>query len=146
MFFGHHKHAVDSKGRLSIPKRFLEPLAEPSQPRLFFGTRGLEQCIFLFLSTDWQQIVQQVRQASLGDDRVRGFSRTFFSFARELAVDGTGRVLLPPEYRDFLGNEKEVVLAGVDRRIELWTPPAWEDELRRGQAGYEVFAREIFRA
>jgi len=33
MFFGHHKHAVDSKGRLSIPKRFLEPLAEPSQRR-----------------------------------------------------------------------------------------------------------------
>jgi MraZ protein len=146
MFLGQHKHSLDAKGRLSIPKKFLEPLSDPGRARMFYGTRGLEGCLFLLLSDDWEDLVKQVRSSSLGDPKVRGFSRMFFSMARELPVDGTGRILLPQEYRELAGIDREVLLVGVDRRIELWSPERWSKQGQLGEDAYEEYATEIFRA
>lgn len=144
MFLGTYKHSLDAKGRLSIPRRFLEELPEGEDQRLFFGTRGLERCVFLFLPDDWKEVVSQVRQASLGSERARGFSRLFFSTARELPVDGAGRVLVPSEYRELAGIDREAVLVGVDRRIEIWAPERWSGEEERNENNYEQQATEIF--
>ena len=146
MFLGTYKHTLDAKGRLSVPKRFLEPLADPGRGRLFFGTRGLEPCVFLFLPEVWQSVVTQVRQASLGSEDARGFSRLFFSMARELPVDGSGRILLPAEYREIAGIDRDVLLVGVDTRVELWSPERWQSEQERNESSFEQQAREIFQA
>ncbi len=144
MFLGQHKHSLDAKGRLNIPKKFMEPLADPSRGRLFFGTKGLEGCIFLVLPEAWDDLVTQVRKSSLGDDKARNFSRQFFSWARELPVDASGRILLPPEYRKLAGIDREVLLVGVDRRIELWAPDRWDAVSQDGGETYEDHAAEIF--
>jgi MraZ protein len=146
MFLGQYRHSLDAKGRLNVPKKFLEPLQDPAHSRLFYATLGLEQCIFFFLYDEWQELVAQVRQASLGSEEARGFSRQFFSMARELPVDGSGRVLIPKEYRELAGLESEAILVGVDRRIELWSPARWDEESKRNQDSYEQHAKEIFRA
>ena len=146
MFLGQYKHSIDAKSRLSIPRKFLEPFRDPSRGRLFYATRGLEKCIFLFLRPEWEDIVEQVRQGPLGSAEARGFARQFFALARELSIDGSGRILLPREYLEIAGIDSEVVLVGVDRRIELWSPGTWEEENSRSGQSYEEHAKEIFRA
>ena len=42
MFLGLFTHSIDAKGRLNIPKRFLEPFKDPERARMFFVTRGLD--------------------------------------------------------------------------------------------------------
>jgi len=146
MFLGTYKHTLDAKGRLSVPKKFLDPFADPGCPRLFFGTRGLDPCVFLFLSEEWDKVAGQVRSASLGSEDARSFSRRFFSMARELPVDGAGRILVPPEYRELAGIERDVVLIGVDTRIELWSPERWSSEQERNESSFEQQAKGIFGA
>lgn len=143
MFLGNYRHALDSKGRVSVPKKFLEAFQDPGRARMFFATRGLEGCVFLFLGEAWEELVSQVRKTSLGSPEARSFGRQWFSFARELPLDGTGRILLPKEYRELTGITSEAVLVGVDSRIELWAPDKWEEEERRNHAGYEEFAGKI---
>ena len=143
MFTGTYTHAVDPKGRLSIPKRFLD-FFEEGQARQFRGTKGLDGCIFLMLEEEWRLRVEQVNQASLGNADARDFSRSFFGYARELPVDGSGRILLPPEYRTLLGLDKEAVLLGVNRRIELWNPELRRDKEERESATYEQQATIVF--
>ena len=144
MFVGTYRHTLDAKGRLNIPKRFQEPLSDPSRGRLFFGTRGLEACVFLFVSDHWERVCEQVRAASLGSEDARGFSRLFFSNARELPMDASGRILVPPELRQLAGVDRDAVLVGVDRRIELWSPQRWEAEEERNEGSYEQQAKGIF--
>jgi MraZ protein len=143
MFFGQYRHAIDAKGRLSVPKKYLEPFRDSDRVRKFFGTRGLDRCVFLFLGEQWDRVVAQVRRAALGSEKARGFGREFFSMARDLPVDASGRILLPKEYRQLAGIDSEVVLVGVDQRIEIWSPAAWDEEMARNSESYEESAVDI---
>ena len=42
-------------------------------------------------------------------------------------VDKQGRVLISAVLREFAGIEKEVVLAGVVNRIEIWSKDRWQE-------------------
>ena len=148
MFIGKYKHSLDAKGRLSIPKNYLERIPHSPQGRLLYGTLGLDGCVFLVCPDDWQGLVDQVREANLGSEGVRRFSRSFFSMARELPVDGSGRIRVPPEHREAMklgSEEREVLLLGVDMRIELWSPKVWGSQADT-EGTYEDYAKEIFRA
>ena len=45
----------------------------------------------------------------------------------ECEVDKQGRILISPVLREFAGLNKDVVLAGVGSRIEIWDKAAWQE-------------------
>ena len=57
----------------------------------------------------------------------RKFMRFFFAGATNCEVDKQGRILLPQNLREHAGLIKEVVLAGVSSRIEIWSKDKWND-------------------
>lgn len=146
MFVGSYTHAIDAKGRINVPRRFLDPLESSGEARRFFATQGLEGCVFLFLKVQWLAVVEQVRANSLGSEEARAFSRRFFASTRELDVDSAGRILLPKELRDFAGIGAEALFVGVDTRIEIWSPARWSNHDARHGPKYEEHAKGIFRA
>lgn len=102
MFMGEYNHTVDAKGRLIIPSRFREELKNE-----FIVTKGLDGCLFVFPGNEWQ------------------FSRFFVAGATPCELDRQGRILLPLPLREFAGLEKDVVLAGMLNRIEIWSKTKW---------------------
>jgi MraZ protein len=148
VFVGSYTHAIDSKGRLSVPRKFLDSFAPDSSSatRMFFATQGLDGCVFLFPKEEWETVVAQVRENSLGSEEARAFSRRFFASTRELEVDASGRILLPRELRDFAAIGSEALFVGVDTRIELWSPQRWATHDERHGPKYEEHAKGIFRA
>jgi MraZ protein len=146
VFVGSYTHAIDAKGRLSVPKKFLDHFRDPGQGRMFFATQGLDGCVFLFPKEQWETVVAQVRANSLGSEEARAFSRRFFASTRELEVDAAGRVLLPKELREFAEIGDEALFVGVDTRLELWSPKRWGAHDDRHGPRYEEHAKGIFRA
>ncbi|MCD8364830.1 MAG: division/cell wall cluster transcriptional repressor MraZ, partial [Clostridiales bacterium] len=55
------------------------------------------------------------------------FMLFFFAGAADCEVDKQGRVLIPPKLREYAGLQKEVVLAGVGNRIEIWSTERWQE-------------------
>lgn len=54
------------------------------------------------------------------------FKEFFFSSAAPCAIDSQGRMVLPGELCQHAGIVKEVVLAGSDRKFNLWSPEEYE--------------------
>jgi MraZ protein len=146
VFVGSYKHTIDNKGRVNVPRKFLDQFRDPNEARRFFATKGLDDCVFLFPREQWELVAAQVRGSSLGSEEARAFSRQFFAWTRELDVDAAGRILLPKDLKDQAAIADEVLFVGVDTRIELWAPSRWLQQETRHGPNYEEHAKGIFRA
>ena len=123
MFMGEYNHTVDTKGRLIIPAKFRESLGEE-----FVVTKGLDGCLFIYSEEEWKNIEEKFRNTPLTTRDARKFSRFFFAGAATCELDKQGRILIPAVLREFAGLEKDVVLAGVFNKIEIWSKERWMDE------------------
>jgi transcriptional regulator MraZ len=128
-FLGEHQHSLDTKGRLILPADFRGPLAEGA----VIGP-GQQECLVVFTLEEWGKVAERL-EAQLADGTASpDAARAFFSGAREVKPDGQGRVLIAPHQRTYARLERDVVVAGVYSRIEIWDAGLWDDRKRDGQA------------
>ncbi|MFN8594133.1 MAG: division/cell wall cluster transcriptional repressor MraZ [Thermomicrobiales bacterium] len=121
MFLGRYAHNLDAKGRLAVPARFREALAEG-----VVLTRGIDRCLALYPLAAWRPLAEKVAALPLTDADARHFRRLVFAEAADLPLDGQGRILIPLELRRYAEIEREAIVVGVDTSIEIWTPARWE--------------------
>ena len=120
MFLGRFAHALDAKGRLAVPARFREALAEG-----VVLTRGIDRCLSLYPMAAWRPLAEKVSALPITDPDARNFRRMVFAEATDLDLDGQGRILVPPELRRYAGLEREALVVGVHTHLEVWSPEAW---------------------
>ncbi len=121
MFLGEYQHAMDDKGRLTIPAKFRRPLLDG-----LVVTRGLDRNLVIYPLEEWGRLVQRVNQLPYGDPEARKFRRLVFSGASDVELDKQGRVNIPAYLLEFGRVSKEVVVGGVHDYIELWSPDQWQ--------------------
>lgn len=126
-FTGVYQHAIDAKGRTSLPSRFREVLSAQGADKLFVTTDVSDLCLQAFAPAQWEAFIQKVASRSQFDQRIRLVMRTFVAPAQECPVDKLGRILLPPALRDYAGLDGEITWAGNVERIEVWSPERWAD-------------------
>jgi MraZ protein len=119
---------MDAKGRLPIPAPFRRALA-PEGARALVATL-LDQCVAIYPEAEWLRLEDQLRRMPAFHRQTQALARHLASRASDCALDGQGRILLPPLLRAAAGLSQEAVVVGVIERIEVWSPPAWEDFLR----------------
>ena len=122
MFMGEYNHTVDTKGRLIIPSKFREQWGEE-----FIVTKGLDGCLFVFPQDEWLAFEEKLRTLPLTQKGARQFTRFFVAGATPCELDKQGRILLPATLREFAGLDKDVVLAGMLNRIEIWSKAKWTE-------------------
>ena len=123
MFMCEYSHTVDTKGRLIVPAKFREVLGDA-----FVICKGLDHCLYIYSNEDWEAFANQLSSLPLTNKAAREFVRFFLSGASQVEVDKLGRILVPSSLRTFAGLDKDVVLAGVGHRIEVWSREKWEGE------------------
>src|SRR5918992_1234128 len=112
MFLGRYAHTIDAKGRLAIPARFREALAEG-----VVLTRGIDRCLSLYPMAAWLPLAERVSALPLTDPDARNFRRMVFAEAVILVLD---------ELRRYAELEREAFVVGVHSSIEIWSPARWE--------------------
>jgi len=128
VFRGRHEHAIDSKGRTSLPSRFREVLAASGETRLVITT-GLDSCLVAYSLSEWLAFEDRLAQLPKFDESVAMLRRIYDSGDIECELDRLGRILIPAVLRDHADLKREVVWAGMGRHIELWSKERF-DELR----------------
>jgi transcriptional regulator MraZ len=121
MFLGEYRHAIDEKGRLTIPAKF--------RAQFFSGlvvTRGLDRNLLVFPIDGWESLAEKITQRPLSDSSARAFSRRVFSGAVDLVPDRQGRILLPVTLREFANLGEEAVVIGMFNYAEIWNVDAWD--------------------
>ena len=132
MLIGEYEHSLDAKGRLIMPAKLRDDIGEK-----FIITKGLDGCLFAFSIEEWKIFEQKLRSLPISNKDARAFSRFFFAGAMDCEIDKQGRFLISSNLRDFAGLTKEVVIVGMDSRIEIWSKEQWQ------QCDEDISADEI---
>lgn len=127
MFRGQHQHAIDAKGRTSLPARFREVLATAADSRLMITT-ALDRYLVAYTMQAWLDFEQQLDAQPQFDKAVTRIRRVYIGGSAECEVDKMGRVLLPQRLRDWAKLDRELLWVGVGKRIEVWQPEAYAAE------------------
>lgn len=114
-FVGAYYHSIDDKGRVSVPKKFREGLAEGS-----VVTKGLDGCLFIFGAGYWTELSAKLRSLPLGQKTARDFLRLMTYNAAPIEFDDIGRTRFPIPLAESVNLKKEVVFVGTLTRIEVW--------------------------
>ena len=122
MFMGEYRHSIDEKGRLIVPSKLREQLG-----REFIATKGLDKCLYLYPMDEWKHVEDQLREKIMTDPASRRIVRFFLAGAVPCELDKQGRVLIPAQLRDFAGIDRDVVLAGMLTRLEVWDEKNWDE-------------------
>ncbi|HLC42053.1 MAG TPA: division/cell wall cluster transcriptional repressor MraZ [Methylomirabilota bacterium] len=141
MFRGRYFHAVDPKGRLSIPAKFREVLKERYGATLVVAS--FDDCLVAYPLKEWTKLEEKLLQLPSTQLEVRKFLRRFFSSGVECEVDSHGRVLLQPQSREFAAITREAVLLGAMNRFEIWGRERWDDFMRRSEGTFEETAEKL---
>ncbi|MCB6183488.1 division/cell wall cluster transcriptional repressor MraZ [Leeia sp. TBRC 13508] len=116
---------LDSKGRLAIPARYRDSLAEVSQGKLVL-TADPSKCLLLYPEPEWGPIEERLNQVSSFNPQLRAYQRVVVGYAEDVEMDSAGRILVSPELRAFAGLDKRVVLIGQGKKFELWDELGWQ--------------------
>jgi MraZ protein len=126
MFHGASKISLDEKGRMVIPTRYRERIAERAEGKLVV-TVDRDQCLLIYPQPDWEQIERKLMSLPNLNAQARRLQRLMVGHATDLEIDGHGRILLPPELREFALLGKTAMLIGQGNRFELWDEARWNE-------------------
>jgi MraZ protein len=111
VFTGEFEHTLDEKGRVVLPSRF-----RPHLERLVV-TKGRDGCLSVFPPPVFETIAAELGKAGA---RARDMRRFFIGGASEQQTDKQGRIQIPETLRRYAGLERDVMVIGLEDRIEIW--------------------------
>jgi MraZ protein len=117
MFCGTHEHVLDEKGRTSLPKDFRDVLKElKGKPWITVGP----QFLTIFPPREFEAFSSKLADASSTIDSISHLQRLILGNAARCAFDRQGRIFIPAPLRKWASLDREIVIIGVGRRIEVW--------------------------
>ena len=138
MLLGEYNHTIDGKGRVIIPARLRDDLGDS-----IVICNGLEGCLFVYSQEEWESFVNELKSLPRMNKDARMFKRYFFGSANEGSFDRQGRVLVPTPLRKAAHLEKEVVLVGVQDRVEIWDKALWEEKRQISEEDLDAIAERM---
>jgi len=141
-FRGRYYYNIDTKGRLSIPSQFREVLRQKYKDERLMVT-FLGNSLGAYPMTEWTVIEKKLSNLSQMSPEVRKFQLLFISGAVECICDEQGRILIPPALREDAGLKKEVVIAGMINRFEIWDKSRWETEMKTLTENFEQISKVL---
>ncbi len=141
MFRGRFVHTIDTKGRISIPSGFRMELERRSE-RAPILTNAFG-CLHLYPYEDWCEVERKIVENATENVDVQAYQRMMISGAAECPIDKQGRLLLPQYLRDHAGLERDVTIAGVGPRVEIWDKLRFDSDLMKTQARFNEIASTV---
>lgn len=122
MFIGEYRHSLDTKGRLAIPVKFRDALERGA-----VVTKGIDRCLVLYPLKEWNMLAERISQLPPNQADARAYSRSTFAAAMDVECDKQGRIIVPEYLRTYAQMKKNLILAGLYNRLELWDEAVWQE-------------------
>ena len=135
LFSGRYEYAIDDKGRLSVPAKFRDILSANYDMKLILT--NLDGCLAAYPDKEWTDVQQRFAESGSMKRESRAFLRFFFAGASECPIDRLGRILIPQSLRNYAGIKKNVVIVGMNKKIEIWSEEAWAGVVEQATSDLE---------
>ena len=141
MFFGTYTPKLDDKGRLFLPAKFRDELAEG-----LVVTRGQERCLNVWSREEFGRFTERLKAMPVANKAGRDYVRMLFAGASDETPDKQGRVTIPPMLRAYAALEKECVVIGAMNRVEIWDAASWADYETSQEQAFSELSEDVFPA
>ncbi len=125
MFRGVNPINLDTKGRMAMPMRYRERIADCCEGQMVATIDTETHCLLLYPLPEWEVIERKIEALSSFRKETRRIQRLLIGHATDLELDGAGRMLLPATLRDYAGLDKKIVLLGQGKKFEIWSEDHW---------------------
>ena len=138
MFIGEYSHSIDPKKRLAVPSKFKNDLKKK-----VVITRGLDKCLFVYPMKVWEKLASKLGTLPVGESKTRSFIRLMLAGAIDADIDSQGRILIPDYLKDYADLKKNVTIAGVYDRLEIWDEKKWNAYKNSAEKNTDEIAEQL---
>ncbi len=138
MFSGTSNQTIDTKGRIILPSKFREELSDT-----VYVTSGFENCVQILSQEQFDRLRDQIR--ALPADKALSLQYILISPATQVNVSSQGRVMIAQKLRDDANLKKDIVVVGMDTRIEVWDKDTFEEFIEKQKRESVKEALELLR-
>jgi len=128
-FRGVSNLSLDAKGRIVLPARYRERLAEICQSQLVVTIDTDQPCLLIYPLPEWESIEEKIEALPSFNPTTRRIQRLLIGHATEVEVNASGRLLLSNPLREYARLGSKVVLIGQGKKFELWDEALWNERL-----------------
>lgn len=123
MFYGEFEYKIDEKGRIPIPPKFRNELKDG-----VVLAPGIEKCLTVYTPVEWKKLAASLTGGSLTRSKMRKLNRALFATAFNTKIDNQGRIAIPAPLKEHADITEDVVVAGANNYLEIWSKSSWEEE------------------
>lgn len=138
MFIGEYLHSIDLKKRMAVPSKFRVDLKNK-----VVVTRGLDKCLFIYPMKVWEELAGKLGTLPVGESATRSFIRLMLAGAVDVEVDKQGRILIPDFLKSYAGLDKNVIVAGIYNRLEIWDEKKWQEYKKKAEKNTDEIAEQL---
>ncbi len=131
MFISESELTVDAKGRIFIPVKYRQELGER-----FYMTRGFDKCVTIYPEDVWLAFCEKINAAP--ESSSQALRRYIFPLTEQVELDSGGRALVSSKLRAHASIEKDAVLIGVGKKLELWSAENYRNDVVGGDNMDEI--------
>jgi MraZ protein len=107
-------------------------------------TRGVENCLWLFPTEEWKTFSENlIGSTSLFQEKARLIQRRMIAPAQETEIDKAGRIVIPQTLREYAALQKECLILGLKKYMEIWSETAYQAYLEENEAKFKEAAEEL---
>lgn len=140
---GTHHRTLDEKCRVAIPKPLREGLENRDSAPVYVAP-GLDGSLAVYPEDTFRHLGERLAAASPTARGVRDYARLFFARASAARIDKQGRLRIPAELAQWAELSGEVVLVGVQDRMEIWCTNRWNRYMNERADQYDAIAESAF--
>lgn len=138
LFLGTHTPRLDEKGRLFLPAKFRDDLADG-----LVMTKGQDGCVTVWPVEQFRKVADAMAQQVFTDRQTRTVQRLLMADATSEVPDRQGRITVPPVLRTHAGLERDIAVVGANKRLEIWDLARWESFQSETGDDFERLAEEV---
>ncbi len=135
MLIGQYESKIGEKHQAALPKKFREILGD----RLII-TKGFENCLIVVSVDNWKTLLEGTEGKPFTSKSTRELQRFLLGNATDIELDNKGRFVIPEYLREFASIKTEIIIAGIERFIEIWDKSKWDDQQRELSENIESIA------
>lgn len=141
MFRGQFKHTIDPKGRLSIPAKYRQLLADEPDGTIILVPN--DHSLEVHTLREWEETENRLRKLSRFDEDARRLKYGYTSRATDVTLDAQGRLQIPQRYREMTGLNKDVMVVGMMEHFEVWDVGRWTSWLATNMQPVSELFRKV---
>jgi MraZ protein len=138
MLIGQYEGIISEKRQIAFPKKFRQVLGD----RLIV-TKGLDTNLLIVSEENWKTFLEGTDEKPFIDQNTRQVQRYLFGNATELELDTKGRFILPEYLKDSAKIETEIIFAGVNKYVEVWSKQLWNTEEKALATQIQEIAQKV---